>query len=83
MKLVRILLTINKKERKNKMNINLPNISKGTTVPYGILEKEAKEKELRKQQWRHDFRVALFSVIAGGISGIITSIILLKVQGIL
>lgn len=68
------------------MNINLPNISKGTTVPYGILEeqlKEAKEKELRKQQWRHDFRVALFSVIAGGISGIITSIILLKVQGIL
>lgn len=68
------------------MNINLPNISKGTTVPYGILEeqlKEAKEKELRKQQWRHDFRVALFSVIAGGISGIITSIILLKIQGIL
>lgn len=68
------------------MNINLPNISNGTTVPYGILAeqlKEAKEKELRKQQWRHDFRVALFSVIAGGISGIITSIILLKIQGIL
>ena len=68
------------------MNINLPNISNGTTVPYGILEeqlKEVKEKELRKQQWRHDFRVALFSVIAGGISGIITSIILLKIQGIL
>lgn len=68
------------------MNINLPNISKGTVVTYGILEeqlKEAKEKELRKQQWRHDFRVALFSVIAGGISGIITSIILLKIQGIL
>ena len=65
------------------MNINLPNISNGTIVPYGILEeqlKEAKEKELRKQQWRHDFRVALFSVIAGGISGIITSIILLKIK---
>ena len=48
-----------------------------------IFEKLIKEKELRKQQWRHDFRIALFSVIAGGISGIITSIILLKIQGIL
>ena len=68
------------------MTINIQNISNGKTVPYGRLEeqlKEAKEKELRKQQWRHDFRVALFSVIAGGISGIITSIILLKIQGIL
>ena len=43
-------------------------MSKGTIIPNGIAEqqlKEAKEKELRKQQWRHDFRVALFSAVAG------------------
>lgn len=68
------------------MDFKLPEMSKGTIIPDGVIEqqiKEAKEKELRKQQWRHDFRVALFSVIAGGISGLLTSAILLHMQGLL
>lgn len=65
---------------------DIPPISKGTIIPNGILEqqiKEAKEKELRKQQWKHDFRIALFSVVSGGIAGFITSVILLHLQGLL
>lgn len=68
------------------MDFKLPEMSKGTIIPNGIAEqqlKEAKEKELRKQQWRHDFRVALFSAVAGGIAGVITSLIVLYIQGLL
>ena len=68
------------------MDFKLPEMSKGTIIPNGIVEqqlKEAKEKELRKQQWRHDFRVALFSTVAGGIAGIVTSLIVLYIQGVL
>lgn len=68
------------------MNFKLPEMSKGTIIPNGITEqqlKEAKEKELRKQQWRHDFHVALFSTVAGGIAGIVTSLIVLYIQGVL
>ncbi len=69
------------------MNLpDIPPIAKGTAIPNGILEqqiKEAKEKELRKQQWRHDFRIALFSVVSGGIAGFATSAILLHLQGLL
>lgn len=68
------------------MDFKLPEMSKGTIIPGGIVEqqlKEAKEKELRKQQWRHDFRVALFSTVAGGIAGIATSLIVLYIQGVL
>lgn len=65
---------------------DIPNIAKGTIVPNEILEqqlKEAKEKEIRKQQWKHDFRIAAFSVISGGIAGFVTSAILLHLQGLL
>lgn len=65
---------------------DIPPIANGTAIPNGILEqqiKEAKEKELRKQQWKHDFRIALFSVVSGGIAGFVTSAILLRLQGLL
>lgn len=55
-----------------------PSIANGSVIPYSVLEqqlKEAKEKELRKQQWRHDFRVALFSAVIGGIAGFLASLI--------
>ena len=39
------------------------------------LDKEAKEKELRKQQWQHDFRVALFSAVIGGFTGFLATVI--------
>lgn len=67
-------------------NMPIPEIAKGTVVPNGILEqqiKEAKEKELRKKQWRHDFRIALFSIISGAVAGFISSAILLHIQGLL
>lgn len=67
-------------------NFPIPEIAKGTVVPNGILEqqiKEAKEKELHKKQWRHDFRIALFSVISGAVAGFISSAILLHIQGLL
>lgn len=65
---------------------DITNIAKGTITPDGILAQqitEAKEKELRKKQWRHDFRIALFSVISGAIAGFISSAILLHIQGLL
>ncbi|NBH24708.1 hypothetical protein D3Z60_02595 [Lachnospiraceae bacterium] len=65
---------------------DIPPIANGTAIPNGILEqqiKEAKEKELRKQQWKHDFRIALFSVVSGAIAGFISSAILLHIQGLL
>lgn len=60
------------------MDFKLPEMSKGTIIPNGIVEqqlKEAKEQELRKQQWRHDYRVALFSAAIGGLFGFIVSLI--------
>ena len=55
-----------------------PNMANGSIVPHSVLEqqiKEAKEKELRKQQWRHDFRVALFSAVIGGFTGFLVTVI--------
>jgi hypothetical protein len=55
-----------------------PNMANGSIVPHSVLEqqiKEAKEKELRKQQWRHDFRVALFSAVVGGFTGFLATVI--------
>lgn len=36
---------------------------------------ELKAKEDRKRQFRHDWRIALFSILGGAISGFITSLI--------
>ena len=44
-------------------------------LPFVKNIKEAKEKELRKQQWRHDFRVALFSAVVGGFTGFLATVI--------
>ena len=62
------------------MDFKIPEIAKGTIVPHAVLEqqlKEAKEKELRRQQWKHDFHVALFSAAIGGLVGFISSAIML------
>ena len=55
-----------------------PNMANGSIVSHSVLEqqiKEAKEKELRKQQWQHDFRVALFSAVVGGFAGFLATVI--------
>lgn len=64
------------------MDFKLPEMSKGTVIPNGVIEqqlKEAKEKELRKQQWRHDYRVASFSATIGALFGFIASLITMLV----
>jgi hypothetical protein len=60
------------------IDMKKPSIANGSVVPHSALEqqiKEAKEKELRKQQWRHDFRVALFSAVVGGFTGFLATVI--------
>ena len=60
------------------MDFKLPEMSKGTIIPGKIIEqqiKEAKEEELRKKQWRHDYHVALFSAAIGALFGFVTSLI--------
>lgn len=64
------------------MDFKLPEMSKGTVIPNGVIEqqlKEAKGKELRKQQWRHDYRVALFSATIGALFRFIASLITMLV----
>lgn len=40
-----------------------------------IVEKELQDEQLRKEQYRHNWRVAICSSICGAISGLITSIV--------
>ncbi len=68
------------------MNFHEPNIAKGTVVPNSILEqqlKEAKEKEILRQQRKHDFLIATYGIVGGIISGIASSLIVLYIQGLL
>lgn len=65
---------------------NIPEIARGTVIPPSIAIKEmeeAKAKALRKQQHRHDWAIALFTFVGGALSGLITTLITLKVQGLL
>lgn len=57
------------------MDFHIPNLANGTFVPMGVQLREAKERELRKKQRRHDFLVTLFSVVASVIAGLITDLL--------
>lgn len=37
--------------------------------------KQEREDSIRKQQYKHDWKIAFFNAIAGGIAGLVTSII--------
>ena len=68
------------------MGFKLPNMAKGTLIPNGIIEqqiKEAKEKADIKKQHRHDFFIATYGIVGGFASGIISSLIVLYIQGLL
>ncbi len=59
-------------------NIEIPAIARGAVLPHGVeaeLMNQEKEKILRKQQRRHEWRMEIFSLIGGGIMGFITSLI--------
>lgn len=65
---------------------NIPSIARGAVIPTSIAIKEmeeAKAKALRKQQYRHDWAIAIFGVLGGALAGFITTIITLKIQGLL
>ena len=53
-----------------------PRLAKGNIVPdFVVLNelKEAKEKELRRKQFIHDWQIAIVSLLGGAISGFVTS----------
>lgn len=55
-----------------------PKLAKGYFVPQCVelqqLEEE-KQKTLKHQQFMHDWKIAIFSLVGGAISGFITSLI--------
>ena len=58
--------------------MKIPNIADGKVLPPGIeleLMKQEKEELLRKKSLRHDWMIAIFSVLGGGVMGLISSII--------
>ena len=68
------------------MDFEIPDITRGAVIPAAIQEawiKEAKEKEALRKQRRHDFLIATYGIIGGIISGLVSSLIVLKLQGLL
>lgn len=68
------------------MDFDISDIARGAVIPLGIQEewiKEAKEKEALKKQRRHDFLIATYGIIGGIVGGILSSVIVLKLQGLL
>lgn len=66
--------------------MNEPKFSKGTEIPVSVYLKEmdeAKARAERKEKYRHDWAIAIFSFLGGAVSGLITTLITLKVQGLL
>lgn len=60
------------------MSLKLPSLINGTVVPRSVQEKidqEERENERLKQQFRHDWKVEIFSVLGGSVAGLITSLI--------
>ena len=60
-------------------NFDIPKIAIGEIVPAGVeqvLHKKAEEERTRKEAYRHDWKIAIFGIVGGGIMGLITSFIL-------
>ena len=58
----------------------IPPIAKGTAIPLqtGRLEAELKaykDKSIRKEGYRHNWKIAVFSSVCGGISGLLGSLL--------
>jgi len=52
----------------------IPRIVTGQVLP-GFHNQQAKEEEKERKQCRHDWLIAIFSVIGGGFMGLLTSFI--------
>ena len=62
----------------NNLEFDIPKIALGKTVPAGIeqtLHKKSEEERIRKEAYRHDWKIAIFGIVGGGIMGLITSFI--------
>lgn len=58
--------------------MRIPNIVSGKVIPSGVdleIIKQEKENMIRKQSRKHDWIIAIFSVIGGGVMGFLTSLI--------
>lgn len=65
---------------------DIPDIASGKQIPMGVQEqliKEAKEKDALRQQRKHDFLIATYGIVGGIISGTVSSLIVLYIQGLL
>lgn len=63
-----------------------PFMANGNVIPLTLFEqqfKEAKEREALRQQRKHDFLIATYGIVGGVISGILSSLIVLWLQGLL
>lgn len=66
--------------------VKTPPIVKGYEIPDGVQElwiREEKEKAAFKKQHRHDFLIATYGIIGGIISGAVSSLIVIWLQGLL
>ena len=66
--------------------LDIPNIAKGTIIPDYVLEKQlakSKKKTELKSQRRHDWLIAIFNVFGGFVGGIISSLIVMYIKGLL
>lgn len=65
--------------------VSIPTLATGTVVPRGTGDFEQanklKEKYLRKAQHRHDWLIASFGVLGGGVMGFLTSLIFWLISG--
>lgn len=67
-------------------NNDIPRLDKGTYLPHDFYNDDylkAVEKRELKAKRRHDWAIASFGTIGGAIAGFITSLITLKLQGLL
>ena len=61
--------------------MNMPKLATGKWVPVTEQEIKAKKEEyLRKKQYRHDWKIAIFGVVGGAASGFVSSLIFWLIQ---
>lgn len=59
-------------------NFKIPNLANNPPMPHYVTAKLAQEEieaEQRKKQFKHDWRIAIFSCVGGGVMGLATSVI--------
>lgn len=57
----------------------MPKMATGTVIPGGLMTsekiKELKEQEQIRKQHLHDWKIAIFGTLGGGVMGFVTSLI--------